>query len=446
MKLMKNRIIYIAGLLIMSLFSMQAQVLPVVAPPQDEPVMLTGGTIHTGTGEVITDGTIAFRDGKITAVGRNIELPDQNEYRVIDVTGKDIYPGLIFVNTQLGLVEISSVDVTVDTREIGQINPGVRSLVAYNTDSHVIPVVRSNGILLAQVVPDGGTLSGTSSVVQLDAWNWEDAAYKTDEGVHLSWPRVAQRGGRGGMYAMFARGGSEGGGYEKSLEELDNLFLDAAAYAEIEKPEKVNRHLEAIQGLFDGSQTLYIHSSEAKGIVSAVNFAKAHGVKRIVLVDAGEEAWMVKDFIKENNLPVILAHIHSMPDNEHSDTRLPFKLAGMFHKEGILTGITYSNQAYGFNLPFVAGQAAAYDLGKEDALAMVTLNNAKILGIDDRTGSLETGKDANIVVSNGDILDMITNDVVLAYICGRSIDLDNKHKMLYRRFQEKYSRQEGEGN
>jgi hypothetical protein len=307
-------------------------------------------------------------------------------------------------------------------------------------------VVRSNGILLAQVVPDGGTLSGTSSVVQLDAWNWEDAAYKTDEGVHLSWPRVAQRGGRGGMYAMFARGGAEGGGYEKSLEELENLFLDAAAYAEIEKPEKVNRHLEAIQGLFDGSQTLYIHSSEAKGIVSAVNFARAHGVKRIVLVDAGEEAWMVRDFIKENNLPVILAHIHSMPDNEHSDTRLPFKLAGMFHKEGILTGITYSNQAYGFNLPFVAGQAAAYDLGKEDALAMVTLNNAKILGIDDRTGSLEMGKDANIVVSNGDILDMITNDVVLAYICGRSIDLDNKHKMLYRRFQEKYSRPKGEGN
>lgn len=441
---MKKRITYIAVLLIMSLFSLQAQVLPVVAPPQAEPVMLTGGTIHTGTGEVITDGTIAFRDGKITAVGKDVTLPDRNEYRVIDVTGKDIYPGLIFVNTQLGLVEISSVDVTVDTREIGQINPGVRSLVAYNTDSHVVPVVRSNGILLAQVVPDGGTLSGTSSVVQLDAWNWEDAAYKSDEGVHLTWPRVAQRGGRRGMYAMFAGGGAESGGYEKSLEELENLFLDAAAYAELKKPDKVNRHLEAIQGLFDGSQTLYIHSSEAKGIVSAVNFARAHGVKRIVLVDAGEEAWMVRDFIKENNLPVILAHIHSMPDNEHSDTRMPFKLAGMFHREGILTGITYSNQAYGFNLPFVAGQAAAYDLDKEDALAMVTLNNAKILGIDDRTGSLETGKDANIVVSNGDILDMITNDVVLAYICGRSIDLDNKHKMLYRRFQEKYSRQQGE--
>lgn len=441
-KRMNNRIIYIAGLLILSVISMQAQVLPVVAPPQEKPVMLKGGTIHTGTGEVITNGTIAFRDGKITAVGATVSLPDQSDYQVIDVTGKDVYPGLIFLNTQLGLVEIGGVDVTVDSREFGQINPGARSLVAYNTDSHVIPVVRSNGILLAQVTPGGGTLSGTSSVVQLDAWNWEDAAYAPDEGVHLTWPRMTQRAGRGGMYAMFMRGAAAGGGYEKSLEELQNLFLDAAAYAEIAKPEKVNQHLESMQGLFDGSQTLYIHSSEAKGIIASVNFAKAHKVKRIVLVGAGEQAWMVKDFIKENNLPVILAHIHSMPDNEHSDTRLPFKLAGMFHNEGILTGITYSNQAYGYNLPFVAGQAAAYDVDKEVALAMVTLNNAKILGIDDRTGSLETGKDANIVVSNGDILDMITNDVTLAYICGRSIDLDNKHKMLYRRFQEKYKAQE----
>lgn len=427
----------------MTLIPMQAQVLPVVAPRQDKPVMLKGGTIHTGTGEVITNGTIAFRDGKITAVGTTVSLPDQSDYQVIDVTGKDLYPGLIFLNTQLGLAEIGGVDVTVDSRELGQINPGVRSLVAYNTDSHVIPVVRSNGILLAQVTPTGGTLSGTSSVVQLDAWNWEDAAYASDEGVHLSWPRVAQRGGRGGAFSMFMGGGASGG-YEKSLEELENLFLDAAAYDEIAKPEKVNRHLEAMLGLFDGSQTLYIHTSEAKGIIASVNFAKKHNVKRIVLVDAGEQAWMVKDFIKENNLPVILAHIHSMPDNEHSDTRLPFKLAGMFHNEGILTGITYSNLAYGYNLPFVAGQVAAYGVDKENALAMVTLNNAKILGIDNRTGSLEKGKDANIIVSNGDILDMITNDVTLAYICGRSIDLDNKHKMLYRRFQEKYDAQKAE--
>ncbi len=433
---MKNKIITTIGIVLLMGHPAVAQVLPGVARSQEQPIILAGGNIHTGTGEVIQGGSIAFRDGKITAVGKEISLSDQDSYEKIDVSGKEVYPGLIFLNTTLGLVEISGVEVTDDTEEIGQINPGVRSIVAYNTDSHVIPVVRSNGILLAQVAPTGGTLSGTSSVVQLDAWNWDDAAYKTDEGVHLNWPRMVARRSRGGY--SFSGGGGSATPYEKRLEELTALFEDAAAYAAIPEPERSNLHLEAIRGLFDGKQTLYIHASEAREIIASVNFAKEHGVKRMVLVGADEHSWMVRDFIRENNIPVILAHIHSLPANEHSDTRLPFKLAKMFSDEGILTGITYSNQAYGYNLPFVAGQAVAYGVSKEEALAMVTLNNARILGIDDRTGSLEAGKDANVIVSSGDLLDMITNDVVQAYICGRSIDLDNKHKMLYRRFQAKY--------
>lgn len=435
---MKKRIIYTISTLILAFNIMSAQVLPVVAPEQDKPLILAGGNIHTGTGEVIV-GDLAFRDGKITAVGSLENLGSIDDYERIDVSGREIYPGLIFVNTTLGLVEIGGVDVTVDNSEYGQINPGARSAVAYNTDSHVIPVVRSNGILLAQVVPTGGTLSGTSSVMQLDAWNWEDAIYEADEGVHLNWPRISSSRGRRAMYARFLGGGSRSS-YDDQLEELTNLFRDARAYAEIEKPEKTNQHLEAISGLFDGDQTLYIHTSEAKGIIASVNFAREQGVKRMVLVGANEQAWMVKDFIKENNIPVILSHIHSMPAYEHSDVRMPFKLAKMFSDEGIVTGITYSNQAYGYNLPFVAGQTVPYGVGKEEALAMVTLNNAKILGIEERCGSLEKGKDANIVVSNGDLLDMLGNDVVLAFINGRSIDLDNKHKMLYRRFQEKYKR------
>ncbi len=434
---MKKRIIYTISSLLFIFNIINAQVLPVVAPEQDKPIILVGGNIHIGTGEVIKSGDIAFKDGTIMAVGSLEGLVGIDDYERIDVSGKEIYPGLIFVNTSLGLVEISGVDVTVDNSEYGQINPGARAAVAYNTDSHVIPVVRSNGILLAQVTPTGGILSGTSSVMQLDAWNWEDAIYKPDEGVHLNWPRMSAPRGRRAMYARFMGGGSRSS-YQDNFKELTDLFMDAAAYADIDKPEKTNQHLEAIKGLFDGSQTLYIHTSEAKGIIASVNFAKEHGVKRMVLVGANEQAWMVKDFIKENDIPVILEHIHSMPDYEHSDVRMPYKLARMFSDEGILTGITYSNQAYGYNLPFVAGQTVSYGMDKEDALAMVTLNNARILGIDDRTGSLEKGKDANIVVSNGDLLDMLGNDVVLAYINGRSIDLDNKHKMLYRRFQEKY--------
>ncbi len=438
---MKKRIIYIAASLIVSLNIINGQVLPTVAPEQSRPIILKGGNIHTGTGEVLMNADIAFRDGKITAVGDMDGLSDAGLYESIDIQGREVYPGLILVSTTLGLVEINGVDVTVDDSEYGELNPGVRSAVAYNTDSHVIPVVRSNGILLAQVTPTGGTLSGTSSVMQLDAWNWEDALYKADEGVHINWPAISPRRGRRGMYAMMMGGPRTS--YEDNLNKLAGLFRDARSYAEMDKPLHTNLNLEALKGLFDGSKTLYIHTSEAKGIVASVNFAKEHGVKRMVIAGAGEQALSVKDFIKENNIPVILAHIHSIPDYEDSDTRMPFKLAKMFSDEGILTGITYANQAYGYNLPFVAGQTVPYGVSKEDALAMVTLNNAKILGIDDRTGSLEKGKDANIIVSGGDILDMLGNDVVLAYINGRSIDLNNKHKMLYERFQEKYKRENG---
>ena len=326
-------------------------------------------------------------------------------------------------------------DVATDDREIGDLNPNVRAIAAYNTDSHVIPVIRSNGILLAQIVPIGTLLPGTSSVVQLDAWNWEDAAYKIDNGIQLGWPRKSIGARRGG-YFMFASGGRNS--YEKNVEELEKIFTDAVAYAAIEKPKDINLRLEAMKGLFDGTKTLFISTTEPKGIIAAISFGKRYGVKKMVLSGADESAWLVKDFLKENNIPVLLDDPLSLPKYDYSDTKLPFKLAAMFRNEGILVGLTYSKQAYG-NLPFAAGQTVAYGLTKEEALQTVTLNSAKILGIDDKTGSLEVGKDANIVVSTGDILDMSTNNVEYAFITGRNISLDNKHKQLYRRFQAKYN-------
>lgn len=413
---------------------------PAVAPSQKKPVILTGGIIHTGTGEVIDNGIIAFSGGIITFTGKTSDYKgDRSNAEVIDITGKHVYPGLIYPTTSLGLVEISGVDVTVDNRETGDLNPNVRSIVAYNTDSHVTPVVRSNGVLIAQVAPTGTLLPGTSSIVQLDAWNWKDAIYKADDGLILGWPRKAQMTGRRVAYSIPQLMGREGeSSYDRNVEQLEKIFSDAVAYAAISKPEDTNLRLEAMKGLFDGTKTLYISAPEPKGILASISFAKKHGVKRIVLTGADETAWAVKDFLKENNIPVILGHVHSLPEYEHSDIRLPFKLAAMFKKEGILVGLTYTNQAYAYNLPFVAGQTVAYGLTKEEALQTVTLNNAKILGIDNITGSLEIGKDANIVVSTGDILDMMTNNVEYAFINGRNISLDNKHKQLYRRFQEKY--------
>jgi hypothetical protein len=435
---MKHKL-YISIVLILACYIQAAAQSPVVAPAQKKPVMLVGGTIHTGTGDVIENGTIVFAGGKITTVGKSADLKlDKAGFEVIDVTGKQVYPGLIFPNTGLGLAEIGNgVEVATDNREMGDLNPNVRSIAAYNTDSHVIPVIRSNGILLAQIVPQGTLLPGTSSVVQLDAWNWEDAAYKIDNGIQLGWPRKSTTGGRrgGGGNPQAAPTGAST--YDKNVESLEKIFTDAVAYASVEKPENQNLRLESLRGLFDGSKILFISTNEPKGIIAAVSFAKRYGVKKIVLVDADESAWAVKDFIKENNIPVFLANTLSLPKYDYSDTRLPFKLAAMFKKDGILVGLTYSTQQYG-NLPFAAGQTVAYGLTKEEALQTVTLNTAKILGIDDKTGSIEVGKDANIVVSTGDILDMSTNNIEYAFITGRNISLDNKHKQLYRRFKAKY--------
>lgn len=417
---------------------------PVVAPAQQKAIMLQGATIHTGTGEVISNGSIVFDKGKIIAVGSNIQA-DGQKYEVIDVSGRHIYPGLIFPNTGVGLSEIGSgVDVANDLRETGDLNPNVRAIAAYNTDSHVIPVLRSNGILLAQVVPQGSLLPGSSSIVQFDAWNWEDAAYSIDNGIHMGWPRKSPQQGRGGFVPVQQVQQQGASAYDRNVEMLDKIFSDAVAYASLEKPERTNLRLEAMKGLFDGRKILFITATEPKGIIAAVTFAKSYGVKRIVLSAADETAWSVRDFLKENNIPVILSNTLSLPRFDYSDTRMPFKLPAMFREAGVLTGLSYTSQAYG-NLPFAAGHTVAYGNTKEQALQLITLNNAKILGIDDRTGSLEVGKDANIVVSSGDILDMAGNNVELAFINGRNVNLDNKHKQLYRRFQAKYDNMKQDG-
>ncbi len=409
---------------------------PVVAPAQKRPVILAGGTIHTATGKVIENGLIAFSGGKITWVGKAGESTlNRPDYQVIDVSGKQVYPGLIFPNTTLGLIEIGNgLDVADDTRESGDLNPDVRAIAAYNTDSQVIPVIRSNGILLAQIVPQGTLLPGTTSVVQLDAWNWKDAVYRADNGMALNWPRKSVPQGRRMFYFQEGEGRNN---YEKNVEALEKIFTDAIAYSEVTSPKDFNLRLEAMKGLFDGSKVLFVSAPEPKGIIESILFAGRYGVKKIVLVGADEKAWAVRDFLKEHKIPVLLSDPISLPEYDYSDTKEPFRLAAMFEREGILTGLCYSAEAYG-NLPFAAGEAAAYGLTREEALQTVTLNTAKILGIDDITGSLEEGKDANIVVSAGDLLDMRTSNVELAFICGRQISLDNKHKQLFRRFEAKY--------
>ncbi len=404
---------------------------PAVAKPQAKAIALKGATIHIGNGQVIENGVVVFDQGKITAVGNAQTATGSAE--VIDVTGKQIYPGVIAPNTKLGLDEIASVKATQDNTETGALNPNVRALVSYNTDSEHIPITRDNGVLLAQSVPQGGVISGTSSVMQLDAWNWEDGAYRKDDGVWLNWPSMFAANNR------FMPGPTRKN--EKRIEilnELDQTLKDAYGYAQLKTPTPVNLKLEALKGLFDGSRTLFIRADYAKEIVEAVNFAKAQQVKKYVVVGAAD-SYMILDFLKENNVPVILNSLHRLPSRSEEDVDMPYKLPALLHKAGILVAISYEEPAYNYrNVPFLAGQAAGHGVSKEEALQMVTSNTAKILGIDHRTGTLEAGKDANIVVSDGDLLDMRTNNVTQAYIQGRQLILDDKQKRLYKRFSDKY--------
>jgi len=431
-----NKIFLIFGGLMLSAILSYGQANIVPARAQTKPVIIKGGTIHVGNGQVISNGYVVFDKGKITAIGDGAgNAPAGAD--VIDATGRQVYPGFICPITTLGLIEIEEgARGTVDDEETGDLNPHVRSIVAYNTDSKVIPTVRSNGILLAQPTPNGGTISGQSSVVQLDAWNWQDAAYKTDIGIHLTWPVARAQGRRRAAPAPGVPQESPAERAQKAIDAITDLFNEAKAYSEIAKPEVTNIRFEAMKGLFDGSKKLFVNADGAKEIIQAIDFGKKFGLK--VVIVGGGESYLVTEALKDNNVPVILKETQRLPGRDEDDVYLPYKLPKILQDAGVtygLTGIGFWRQR---NLPFEAGEAVGYGLTKEQALSMITINNAKILGIDKTTGTLEVGKDANLFISKGDALDMITIDVQNAFIQGRGINLDNLHKQLYKKFADKY--------
>jgi imidazolonepropionase-like amidohydrolase len=401
------------------------------APKQTKKIILLNGIAHIGNGQIIENSAIAFENGKLTIVANAaaIKLDFSAFDTVIDVRGKHIYPGIIAPNSTLGLTEIDAVRATNDFDEVGKFNPHIRSIIAYNTESKVTTTIRSNGVLLGQITPRGGIISGTSSIVQFDAWNWEDAVYKENDGVHLNWAN---------MYNRWKK--EENKDYDKVFAELNSFFADALAYSKVKEHQEKNIRFEAMRGLFDGKQTLYIHTNFVKEITEAINFIKTHKVKKLVIV-GGYDAWMVADMLKENKVAVILKRVHDLPEREEDDVYLPYKMPKILHDAGVLFCLENAGdmEAMGTrNLPFYAGTAAAYGIKKEDALSLITLNTAKILGIDATTGSLESGKDATLFISTGDALDMKSNNVIQAYIQGREIDLNNFQKQLYEKYSGKY--------
>ncbi|WKD86594.1 Imidazolonepropionase [Polaribacter huanghezhanensis] len=432
---MKKQLIHSIMLLFLFVGNSFAQQTP--APKQTKAVSIEGATAHLGDGTVIDDSLIMFADGKITFVG-SAKMKIARQGTIINAKGKHIYPGFIAVNTTLGLVEINAVKASSDEREIGTMNPHIRSLIAYNTESKVVETMRPNGVLMGQITPRGGRISGTSSIVQFDAWNWEDAAIKVDDGIHMNWPNSITFGR---WWLGEDTGAKISKTYPKSIEEIEEYINDAKDYLNGSKSPK-NLEFEALKGLFDTSQKLYIHVNGEREITDAVRFAKKYQLNIVIV--GGDEASKVASILLKNNIPVVIKRAHLIPGNDDDNYDKSYKTAIQLVEKGITVTIGLGEghvRMNDRNLPFNAGTFAAYGLDKEEAVKLITLNAAKILGIDDQVGSLAVGKDATLFISKGDALDMRTNIISDAFIQGRKLSLETHQTKLWKRYSNKYKNQ-----
>ena len=401
-------------------------------------VMLTHGKVHTGTGEFFDNANVGIKDGKILFVKNSLTNPIvESEWdTIIDITGKHVYPGFIAPNVTLGITEIDAVRATRDFSETGNMNPHIRTLIGFNPNSDIIYTVRSNGVLVTQSTPRGGILSGTSSVMALDGWSWQEAVYSADDGVHLNWPKKNRKTG---WWA-------EPGPIEKNDEYLETkrmiweFFKAAEGYTKKMTPDETNLKFEALRGVFDGKKRLFFHVDFAPEINDVIDFSREFNLKYPVIV-GGYDTPMLADRLKENHFSVIIGRPHSLPMFEGDLVSVYFELAAKLQAEGVLYCISNEGdmEAMGArNLPFMAGTAWSYGLTEEQAVMAITINAAKILGLDDRIGTLEKGKDATLFISEGNALDMRTNKGYLAMIKGNFVLLDNHQIQLYNRYKAKY--------
>lgn len=411
------------------------------APVQDHPILLKNGFIHTVSNGTIENGSILFNNGKITRVGKTITAPANTE--VIDLQGRHVYPGLIAAVSSMGLVEINAVKATVDYAETGSLNPNVRANVSYNPDSEIIPVTRSNGVLLANVVPSSGLISGQSSLMMLDGWTWENATLEHPTGLHLNWPRMGLNLDPEAKKSLKKQAEER----QKRLQELDDLMHQVRAYTKLRNsnPKKgPNYHgqdlrLESMIPFVERDKPIFIHANEIRQIEAAVHWATRQDVKIIIV--GGRDAWRLTKLLKDQNVPVIYESVLSLPIRRYEDYDQVYKTPAMLQEAGVRFCISSSGRAFETahqrNLPYQAAMASAFGLSKDAALRSITLSVAEILGVDDKVGSLAVGKDATLFIADGDPLEIRTN-VEQCYIQGKKIDMDDRHKILYRKYQQKY--------
>ncbi|MCH8271685.1 MAG: amidohydrolase family protein [Candidatus Marinimicrobia bacterium] len=409
---------------------------------QDHPIALIGATIHPVNGAVIQNGTILFENGMIMKLGTNVNLPSGTDS--INVAGKHIYPGLINVDTRLGLMEVISVPGTRDFNELGAMNPNVKAEVALNPDSELFSVVRAHGITVVNTFPRGGIISGKSAAIMLDGWTWEDLTLKAPVAMHMNWPRLTLN------RAWWNTTSEEDQikARKKALEKIDQFFDDAKAYMTAKAVsgknglpnQKVDLRLEAMIPVLNGELPLWIAANEIKQIQAAIDWAESKGIKTVIY--GGVDSWRLAKELNKMNIPVVISSVLSVPSRAWEAYDTGYTLANKLYQAGVKFCIGYSTFAGSqHNVRYNAAMAVAHGLPVDEGIKSITIYAAEIMGIDDRVGSLEVGKDATLIVTDGNPLE-ITTLVSMEFIQGRVIDLDNKHKRLYRKYTEKY-RQKG---
>jgi imidazolonepropionase-like amidohydrolase len=407
--------------------------------PQKKPVALVNGVLHTVSGPVIEAGTIVFDKGRITEMGPRMQPPPNAD--VIDLQGRHVYPGMIESHSQLGLTELSSTRATIDTSETGLLNPNVTAATAVNPDSELIPVTRANGVLVALSAPSGGLVSGKASLLQLDGWTSVDMTLQRESGLVINWP-AAFRSSFFGPPGAGGPGAGEAGGSQ--VQELRNLFTDARAWAKARtaspETQRYDIRLASMQPVLAGKVPLIVAADEAEEIQAAVAFGVEQKLQ--VIIFGGYDAESCAELLRRYQVPVIVSAVHRDPRNDHDDYDAAYTLPERLRKAGIrfcISGSARSETWNTRNLPYQAATAAAYGLPRDEALKSVTLYPAQILGVADRLGSLEPGRDATIFVSTGDPLET-DSQVTHAWIQGRVVDLSSRHTQLAGKYGEKFRR------
>ena len=419
---------------LLPLSSASAQVRMTV-PPQSQAVALQGATIHTVTNGVIENGTILFDNGLITAVGTDIEIPAGA--RVVDVSGKHIYPGLIDAYTTVGISEIGAVGVSNDVNELGDFNPNVRADVAVNAESRHIGTTRSAGVLVAMSTPGGGLISGMSSALSLEGWSWEEMSMESAAALNVNWPNPNPRRSR--RFGGFGPGPQEEPpSYEEQVQEVKSFFAEARAYRDAvaagEEIRTDSRYAAMIPAL-DGLIPVVVNADGAAQINDAITWAQEEGLR--LVIRGGGDALHVADRLVANDIPVILTSTMSAPDRAYEGYDGAYSMPARLHEAGVKFAISGgSGSLYSNRLPWEAGVAVAFGLPEEEALKAVTINAAEFMGIDDRVGSLEPGKQATLLITTGTPLDM-TSDIEQSYIQGREIDMMDIQKWFFEKYMKK---------